>query len=216
MSYMPLKGLRLLLPFRVALWLVTVVPDDVQSIQRALRIFLFYFPLPLDTLSHIFLGSLCLLLLCVLPPAFLCCQTCCCMLRVRQPRCAHHLGWAAPAVSWSLQIHTECWSTAPPSPPSFPFFFMCAAFVLATDSFTYTRSAQLRKASKVPSSQGSNPSADGFPHPDGFTPSSPSPAPCGTRGEARKILECGSFQCKCSPLWMFSFLLLKYISECRL
>ena len=56
----------------------------------------------------------------------------------------------------------------------------------STDSFTYSASAQLRKVSKIPQSCGSNPSA-GKPYPDGFTPSPPSSAPCGTGEKARKM-----------------------------
>lgn len=39
MSYMPLKGLRLLRPFRDELWLVTVIPDDFQSASKELFAF---------------------------------------------------------------------------------------------------------------------------------------------------------------------------------
>lgn len=39
MSYTPLKGARLLCPFRVTLWPVTAVPDDFQSASKELLAF---------------------------------------------------------------------------------------------------------------------------------------------------------------------------------
>lgn len=96
--------------------------------------------------------------------------------------------WCAVFTIWAGQLLQ---SLEPPDPhwvlehshpitPSFLLFSTCAASLLAT-----ARSAQLRKTSKAPPSQGSNPSA-GKPHPDGFTPSPPSSAPCGTKRGSMK------------------------------
>lgn len=147
MSYMPLKGLRLLHPFRFVVTCHCSPWWFSEHIQRALYILLFYFSFPFPTLSHIFLGpslfSSCLSSPCI--PEL--CQPCWWCWEQQQPRCAHHLGQAAPAASWSLQILTGGWSTATIpasccSPRELPLCW--------PHSFTCTRSAQLRKASEVP------------------------------------------------------------------
>lgn len=71
-SYMALKGLRLLLPYIATLLLVIVLPQDFlqEGIQRALPTFLFYFPFlfAFNTQIYIFLHPLPRFLLFVLPP----------------------------------------------------------------------------------------------------------------------------------------------------
>lgn len=128
-SYMALKGLRLLLPYIATLLLVIVLPQDFlqEGIQRALPTFLFYFPFlfAFNTQIYIFLHPLPRFLLFVLPPAFFCCDkpADACSEQRQQPRCARHLGRADPAACRSLQNQSECgrWTTAtPPSPPGFP------------------------------------------------------------------------------------------------
>lgn len=192
-SYMPLKGLSLLLPF-IALLLVIVLPQDClqEGIQRALPIFLFYFSFPFafNARTHIFLHPLPRFLLFVLLPAFFCCDKPAeaCLEPRQQPRCARHLGRADPAACWSLQSRRECgrWTTATPSPPGFPLCPVCVAFPLPSQQ-RLLHLLSVCPTGEVPrSSRGSSPSA-GKPCPDGVTPSPPSSAPCGTREDARKI-----------------------------
>lgn len=211
MFYMPLKGLRLLRPFRDELWLVTVIPDDFQSASKELfafscSIFLFsLFLTPCLTFSSVpslFSSSLS-------SPLHSCAVTDLLMH-------ARSGGSHAVLTIWDGQLLQSCGvsrstlsaGTQPPhllpdsrfSPRVLPF------------CWPQTPHPQLRKVSKVPWSQGSN-SSVGKPYSNGFTPSPPSHAPCGTREKARKIWECWSFQFKCSPLWTFFFLLLKYTSD---